>query len=332
MRNDLRFLTAAEYYGDGASETSIKIIDLGMVSLRDAAIYGRTRPLIPYADGRLIKSVRFVPAADESYNVQATFATPNTAFSGYGYGVSGDTTYDTTGLILDSLSTSIRGNGKDQILDAGPLIVFLDYPYPIDGLFAWQPETAYCTNDGILDSGGHLQVVGTGGGITGSGSEPTFDHSGGTTLDGSITWQDYGLIPDSDPDAAVHPIVEVVEGVSPMPQYPASIEFIAAPAGGVAGTPMPDITVLVRNQFGDPYTLNLGSYSTVENALLGSAATMNGGSQVVTSAIDPTTGIATFSISMDTPGTYVLRFRLSNNKTGGGVVADPIFSDPFDIT
>ena len=63
----------------------------------------------------------------------------------------------------------------------------------------WAPNTAYSTVPlrGIRDSNGHAQYVSVAG--TSGATEPVWNSSGGTTTDGTVTWQDQGLYPTSGP-------------------------------------------------------------------------------------------------------------------------------------
>ena len=65
---------------------------------------------------------------------------------------------------------------------------------------AWRGLTNYNVGFGILDSGGHWQQV-TVAGLSGS-SVPSFNHSGSTTTDGTVTWQDEGGSLTSIPNTA----------------------------------------------------------------------------------------------------------------------------------
>lgn len=58
-------------------------------------------------------------------------------------------------------------------------------------MLAWQPNHSYVLNTLIIDSGGHVQKVTTAG--TSSGTIPTFNHSLGTTSDGTVVWTDQGV-------------------------------------------------------------------------------------------------------------------------------------------
>jgi hypothetical protein len=58
------------------------------------------------------------------------------------------------------------------------------------GTAAWQPSTSYALGQLILDPAGHTQKVTTAG-VSGA-TIPTFNDSGGTTSDGSVTWTDQG--------------------------------------------------------------------------------------------------------------------------------------------
>jgi hypothetical protein len=61
---------------------------------------------------------------------------------------------------------------------------------PALGTFVWMASTVYPLGYGILDSSNHWQKVTTAG--TSGSSIPTFNHSGSTTSDGSVVWQDEG--------------------------------------------------------------------------------------------------------------------------------------------
>jgi len=63
----------------------------------------------------------------------------------------------------------------------------------------WAPNTAYSTVPlrGVRDSNGHGQYVSVAG--TSGATEPVWNSSGGTTVDGTVTWQDQGLYPTSGP-------------------------------------------------------------------------------------------------------------------------------------
>ncbi len=289
------------------------LVDLGLVSLRDAAIYGRTRPLIPYADGRLISSVRFVPGGRPLVmaGLSPVFFTPNTVGgSNYGFAELSEG-IDTLGLITEGDQTDFHGGANDasQILDCGPLALILNG----QSSPPWQPLTAYALGDSTINSAGHYQQVQVNG-VSGA-TEPTWNNSSGTTSDGTITWTDVGLI-----DGQIHPIVEVVEGVGLMPLYPATIEFIDPPTDTVAGQTMSDVTVIVKDQNGDPYIFKAMS---VYLAIMGDG-TLSGTAFQNT---DTTTGIATFndlSIAEAAMG-YIMRASSS-------IFPDPIFSDPFDVT
>ncbi len=325
------------------SSGAVQAIDLGMVSLRDASRYGRTRPLIPYADGRLIKSVHFVPSMIDPADIGTMtyyFSTPNTnqgiggsSLGGYGM-LSGASlpNVDTAGLIALSAfpgvsagNTGVLGDVYDpnvnqnlsQICDCGPLIFA---PGASDTGFlpigTWQPNHAYALQDYVIDSNGNDQLITTNG-VSGN-TEPTWSTSGDTT-DGSAIWHIENEA--GPPTAEVHVIVEVIEGVSPMPLYPASLEWVSPPVETPAGDPIPDIVVMVKDQNGDPYKF----FPLSMRIDIVGAGTSNFSFQ---EALDKATGLVTFSgMSITDPGTYVLRARMVLS-----VVADPIFSDPFDIT
>ncbi len=297
-------------------------VDLGVVTLRDAAINGRTIPLIPYANGRLISGIRFV-MQDGAVTISGQtlfFATPNTGQNN-GMAVVGDSgAFDIAGSVQSGNNQSLIVNDNSTstvILDAGPLLAATELTFSdaYVSVGIWEANTAYCKDDAILDDNGHVQYITTNGV---SGSElPTFSTSGGTTSDGTATWTDQGEIPD----VAVHVIADVIEGVSPMPPFVASMEFIDQPVDVVAGATMDDITVIFKDQNGDPYSL---FQQSSQIAIFG-AGTLVG---TVLQQNDPVTGIATFSgLSITEPGTgYVLRVRQCY------VNIPDIFSDPFDVT
>ncbi len=311
---------------------NLSVIDLGMVSLRDVAINGRSVPLVPYAEGRLISCVRFLPGGIFNTNSQGFyFYTPNTAGQTgsanngmAALGVISDTGgIDTLGLIAAGNQTDVFGGSSaySQILDCGPLIA--GFPQTaISSLPSWQADTIYSDGDAILDPSDHIQFIQiTGnGGVSGSEPGPTWDDSGGTTSDGTVTWTDTGLVPSGE----IHTIVEVIEGINPMPPYPATLEFVDQPTDVVAGEAMDDITVIVKDQHGDPYSF----YGVYIQLALHGAGTLAGGTGTVVVG-DDETGIATFSgLTITEPGTgYVIRARRYPS-----LVETPIFSDPFDVT
>ncbi len=305
------------------SSGAVHSIDLGFVSVRDAAIYGRARPLIPYAEGRVISSVRFVPPATVSADWSMWFMTPNTTnFAGFGVLVVNDldSSNDTLGLIGASNATQLDGQSghNSQILDCGPLIAGINVTHEFEALGTWTPNTRYALGYEILDSNGNIQVIGING-VSG-GSEPTWEISG-TTDDGTAQWTFEGALPSAD--AQVHAVVEVIEGVSPMPPYPATLEFIQQPTDAVAeATISPAITVKISDQNGDPYVF---TDANITLKIYG-AGTLVG---TVTQVQDKTTGVATFDdLSITEPGTgYILRAELYPT-----IVTEPIFSDSFDIT
>ncbi len=297
-------------------------IDLGMLSVRDAAIYGRTRPLIPYAEGRVISSVRFVPGGTGPIGCNAWAMTPNTVnLSGFASIPNSDLSeaLDTIGIVANSQATDLSGDSSNnaQILDVGPLIVGTDNPIKeFVGLVAWQRNTPYCVNDSILDSNDNVQSIGING-VSGS-TEPTWEISG-TTDDGTAQWN----FAAACPSGTIHLVVEVIEGVSPMPPYPATLEFIQQPTDAAAeATISPAITVKILDQYGAPFVF---AAVTVSLFIYG-AGTLVGTSSKTQNQI---TGIATFDdLSITEPGTgYILRAELYPT-----IVTEPIFSDPFDVT
>ncbi len=322
-----RWLSAGEYYGSAAlSAASVKVVDLGLVSVRDAAIYGKTRPLIPFAEGRLIKSISYVPGGTPELITDGYtlfFVTPNSAVQ-QGYAKVGGETFDTYGLNANNSQTAFFYNGTaaGQILDCGPLVAVTDtFGYnTIPG--TWQPDTTYCLDDFILDGNGHLQKVDTlGNGVSGS-TEPVWDNSGGQTTDGTVIWFDFGLPPEGE----VHAIAEVIEGVSPMPPYPASLEFVDQPQNVAAGETMEPVTVIVKDQNGDPWNPRIDPDLGVDlDIRIFGVGTLSGTSP--RRALQETS-IATFDdLSITEQGTgYILRVKPHQ------VQLDPIFSTPFNVT
>ena len=59
------------------------------------------------------------------------------------------------------------------------------------GARAWTSTATYHIYEFYTDSALHLQRVTTGG--TSGGSEPSWNHAGGTTTSGSVTWTDMGI-------------------------------------------------------------------------------------------------------------------------------------------
>ncbi len=316
------------------------MVDCGLVSLREASRYGRTRPLIPYAAGRLIKAVHFVPIVIDPATIGTMsyfFATPNTFdglgnIGGYGNISQFNTMCDTAGLLVSTFNADV-GNGMgntsvlgdtgnpasmSQICDCGPLIFA---PGSNDtGLLpigTWQPNHAYALQDYVIDSNGNDQLVTTNG--VSSDTEPTWETSG-DTIDGSVTWHIENEA--GPPSAQFHVLVEVIEGISPAPLYPASLEWISQPAETPAGSPIPDIVVMVKDQNGDPYKF----FPLSLRLDIVGAGTISPPDS--TTALDKATGLVTFSgLTIAEQGTYIIRARMILS-----VVADPIFSDPFDIT
>jgi hypothetical protein len=322
---------------DNAGGGNLGVIDLGMVNIYDAIVDGRANVLIPYADGRIIKSVRFIPGGTipPDLGFECYFATPNTMAPAYTKSTNGlakidnDIAVDTVGLLYATApsNTGIKGLKADstpsdasQIADCGPLIAAGTVDPDLSGNFfplgEWQAITAHCLGDRILDVNGHIQRVTTNG-ITGS-SLPIFDTSGSTTIDGTVVWTDTGVVPTG----TVHAIAEVIEGISPMPPYPATLEFVAPPQDVVAGEAMDDITVIVKDQNDDPYTFTRVAISL--KAFGDGDAALNDNEN----EIDQTTGIATYSgLTPTVPGTYRLKAIMLPT-----LVADPVLSPPFDVT
>lgn len=317
---------------------NLSVVDLGLISLRDALANGRTVPLIAAAEGRVIKSVRFLPGGTSSYNLSDWpydfwFLTPNSWQDGnanfrcLAY-YNDNNQVDTLGIIVQGNQASIDGgnnNSYSQIVDAGPLILGVGAGFSSLSVGApagaWQAIHAYGQADKIIDPNGHLQVVSTNG-ISDS-TIPDFDDEGGFTPDGTVNWYDAGEVPDQ----TVRAIAEIIEGVDPTPLYPATIEFVQQPTNTEAeATITPAVTVIVKDQNGDPYTF---AKQTISLDIVG-AGTLLGTTAVQSDPVfDGNTGIATFdSLSIPEAGTgYIIRALMVPLT-----VADPILSDPFDIT
>ncbi len=309
------------------------LVDLGLVSVRDAVINGRNNILIPYASGRLIKAISFaITSASITPDTNSVpfcyFTTPNNGMieggKGIGYFAQGES-FDTIGMIFNEKGVDIYGSSNVAMmpLDVAPLYFIIDVTDGsgftiVSQLGTWQPDTPYCKDARILDANDHIQYLNDPGV---SGSElPEFDDEGGTTSDGSLTWNDGDLVPGG----FVHVIAQVIEGVSPMPPYPATIEWIEQPVNVVAGATMADIVIAVKDQYGNPYGFQ--NFNVRLNCL-GDA---NGNSDLIewNGDFDKATGITTLAgLTPSTPGTFVLRA-----STVPILSVDPIFSDPFDVT
>ncbi len=308
----------------------VRAIDLGMVSIRDACLYGTSRPLIPYAEGRLIKSVRFAEyIPDPTMQGLVYFVTPNTAHnSGFGFvGADPQGGTDTLGLMAGGNATllDLSDGNTCQIEDPGPLVAgwgaISNFEYLPLG--SWQPNTAYGAADGILDSNGHAQFT-AGDNLSGvsGGTEPVWSTVGGSVVDGSLLWTDAGLLPTGE----IHVVAEVIEGVSPMPPYPATIEFVAQPQGSVHGQTMPNFTVMIKDQSGQPFTR---CARNIFVSFIGNGVWSAGGSGSEANAqTNASTGIATFSgYAVQDAGTYIICARLSYS-----VAAAAVISHSFNVT
>lgn len=76
----------------------------------------------------------------------------------------------------------------------------------------WTKNTAYLLGQGILDSANHWQKVSTAG-ISGS-TIPTFNHSGSTTADNTVIWQDLGAYTSSGfPNTFLAGLAMVTDGL-----------------------------------------------------------------------------------------------------------------------
>jgi hypothetical protein len=101
--------------------------------------------------------------------------------------------------------------------------------------FGWQTSTAFKTGQQFVDPAYHLQLV-TVGGTSGS-TVPAWNDSGGTTIDGRITWTDQGVLPQYCP---TNPVLVVSSNIANLPQYqgisqsatPASVPTLECDANG----------------------------------------------------------------------------------------------------
>ncbi len=305
-----------------AANETLKAVDLGMVSIRDAAIHGIRRPLIPFAEGRAITGIRFLPGATPATGDIGNlyFVTPNT-FPNTGFAlVPHDdlgNSNDTLGIIVTGGQTSLSGgtSGSSQILDVCPLSAVIynqgDGLAYYRGATSWTADTPYCLGDFIIENDA-IQLV-TVNGVSDS-TKPVFGNPGDDTVDGTVTWHGYEI-----PEGEVHAVAEVIEGVSPMPPYPTSLEWLDQPTDTEAGDIMATVRVAIKDQYGNYATFGPNGL----NVDIFGAGTLNGTKNGYVG-----TGILTLSdLSITEPGTgYILRANMIYPNV------DPIFSDPFDIT
>ncbi len=301
---------------------STRNIDLGVVSLRDAAINGRNVPLVPYAEGRLIKSITYTPGGSTSFDqtFEHYFMTPNTIPHG-GFACP-NIGYDTLGILNEpGERTDLTGqtSQNSQIADVGPLVVGIagDLVGSFLGVPAWTANNQQCLSDIIIDANYHIQKVTTAG-VSGA-TIPDFDDDFGTTQDNTVTWNDLGLLVDD----RVHCIVEVYEGISPMPPYIATLEWVNLPTNTPAGEIISEVIVLAIDQYSQPCSFQ--QEQKLQMGILG-AGTLTGQG---TTSINMDANTGTFSavdLSIAEPGTYILRAALLPG------ICDPIFSPPFIVT
>src|ERR1035438_9942870 len=106
----------------------------------------------------------------------------------------------TTGFPYFDVSVEVANVGGVQaktasysaaLADNGTLLSFNSASAVTLTLIGTWASGTYTAGHEILDPAGHIQKV-TVGGTTG-GSAPTFNDTGGTTADGSVTWQDKGV-------------------------------------------------------------------------------------------------------------------------------------------
>ena len=93
-----------------------------------------------------------------------------------------------------SLASVGTGSGEYEILGPGLVLpgssfmgMYLKWGQSLSG---WQASHSYALNAEILDPAGHVQKATTGG--TSGTDEPTFNDSGSTTTDNTVTWTDQG--------------------------------------------------------------------------------------------------------------------------------------------
>jgi hypothetical protein len=117
-------------------------------------------------------------------------------------------------------------------------VLWTDQGAFVGGWSYWSAATAYGRGAEIIDPAGHAQSATGSGGISG-GTVPTWNDSGHTTSDGTITWQDDGYVGVSAPTCRV----EIDKGVAWPANLPApdSSHFIVdlnqAPVNPAAATP-----------------------------------------------------------------------------------------------
>lgn len=84
--------------------------------------------------------------------------------------------------------TGILTGNIHLILPSKPHLYFVQNLVPYR---PWAASTTYSLGQQIVDPAGHIQQVTSGSGSSGS-SIPTFNDSGGTTVDNGLTWTDQG--------------------------------------------------------------------------------------------------------------------------------------------
>ena len=114
-------------------------------------------------------------------------------------------------LFYDWTDVDVAGNPRDGVV--GPAILST----------AWQPDHIYVAGDSILDSAYHWQLVTSTGGYGGiSGlTEPTWNHAGGSTTDGTgyypVNWEDQGIYLSGFPNVKATLQLVAADGISYSP-------------------------------------------------------------------------------------------------------------------
>lgn len=111
-----------------------------------------------------------------------------------GTGSGGVCPYDQTGNLVANNTVYVGNDPGTGLQSTGNALYVSNNstgcPDPVGLGAGWTPSTLFVTGRKVLDPSSHTQLATTGGT---SGSGPTWNDSGGTTTDGSITWTDQGL-------------------------------------------------------------------------------------------------------------------------------------------
>ncbi len=308
----ITFAEAQSRYGNG------RYIDLGVISAADVYAAGYIE-LLPAQVGRAIMGIRFL--ADNNLSDQVSSIT---------FTAGNDTTGQSDGF--GSFGQSVQLPSDTIFGDPGPLGV-VSQLNQLSRFLPWTPNTEYSNGDLVI-GGGHAQSIDNGGGTSGP-EEPTWDVSGGTTDDGTITvanssgWQDRGDVM-SGYTATIHAVAEVITIPALDIPHPVSLQFIQQPTDVVAGENFdPVIQIQVLDQNGEPF---IGQSVNLDLIVFGDGTFT--GAYIVQGATDiEGNGVAQWdTLSMDAssiPGTFILMacirdtFRSVNYRLN---------SDPFDVT